>query len=32
MVDVVFDPGNVVPPAEVEDVELYHPHLSLIHI
>src|SRR6516225_8999304 len=26
MVDVVFDPGNVVPPAEVEDVELYHPH------
>ncbi|SDR57008.1 cytochrome c oxidase subunit 1 [Rhizobiales bacterium GAS191] len=26
MVDVTYGPGDVVSPAEVEDVELYHPH------
>ena len=26
MVDVIRGPGGVIPPAEVEDVELYHPH------
>src|ERR1700689_2813830 len=26
MVDVIRGPGGIIPPAEVEDVELYHPH------